>query len=766
MNLYHLPIAATVVKSIVPALLILLLVSTLPGCKKEPLKVAPTVTMTSVTNITSVSASTGGNVTADGGASVTSRGICWSATNKTPTTADGNVSNGSGLGSFTSSITGLSPGTAYFVNASATNSIGTSYSSTSTFTTLALAPTITTAELTNITSNTATSGGTIPNDGGSPVTARGVCWSTSQNPTIADSKTTDGTGTGNFTSNLTNLKTGTTYNVRAYATNNIGTTYGNQVTTYSKEENILFTVSPDNSNGVITTSSETIEFKINVSTSIPQQGMIYSLDLKRTDTNASVFKLDSTSVQSNMTIKVPGFNFANNFSLTISVSSKSTSTNRLSKVILVSNPLALFQGYKVQQFPQMEEPQYWRDCGVMWDVIANKFLINVNGQPGSFFFPQLIAGDFNKDGWIDVFDPGTGSYAGKVADNTQWLIWNPVSKTFDNKNLFNNKLKNFGGNQRRSISVDLNHDGYTDVVIFDPGDDVSANWREVVQPLRIVLSDGKGSYDLKEINPTDIIDYFHSGDIADIDGDGNYDIVCACNDRVYICWGISDFPYFSKAKIILDARNQNLPLWMQEASGGTFNATIGDINNDGKNDIVLGGSENYAQPNSSLNSYNFYITTKILINKGNRVFDSSSLIKLPAFDPNKLVSGYIPSDFRICDINNDGLQDILTTYSIGYDDWGIFAYIQKSPGQFVVDTSIIQYTTNTNRHAGQYGSSWKPWLIYYDFNKDGIKDISYIDPHNFWDTSLRRKSVFINRGNTFVEEDFYQYDTFCKGIKP
>ena len=716
------------------------------NCKKEPLKVAPTVTMTSVTNITSVSASTVGNVTADGGATVTARGICWSATNKTPTTADGNVISGSGLGSYSSSISGLTPGTTYYVNGYATNSIGTSYSSSSTFTTLALAPTITTTELSNISTTTATSGGTIPNDGGSPVTARGVCWSTNQNPTIADSKTTDGIGTGSFTSNLTNLKTGTTYYVRAYATNSIGTTYGNQVTSYSKEENILFTVSPDNSNGVITTSSEIIEFKIYVSSSIPQQGVIYSLDLKRTDTNASVFKLDSTSVQSNMTIKVPGFNLANNFSLTVSVTSKTTNTNKLSKVISVSNPLALFQGYKVQPFPKMEEPQYWRDCGVMFDVIANKYLINVNGQIGAFFLPQLITGDFNKDGWIDIFNPGTGSYSGKLADYTQWLIWNPVSKTFENKNLFNNKtLKSFGGNQRRSISVDLNHDGYTDVVIFDHGDDQPVGG-QVNQPLRILLSDGKGGYDLNEINPTGIIDYFHSGDIADIDGDGNFDIVCACGNRVYVCWGVPDYPYFTNNQmLVFDVNNKNSPLWMQEiGGGGTYNVTIGDINGDSKKDILLGTYENDTQ-------------TKILINKGNRIFDNTSVIKLPKF--NSVTNGYMVMDFRIMDVNNDGLNDILANYNINYSNWGFLFYIQTSPGVFVIDKTIVQYSIfNSNR------SIWKAWLVYHDFNNDGIKDFSYIDSGG--NPDLNRKSVFISKGNSFIEEDFYQYDAFCKSLNP
>lgn len=80
-----------------------------------------------------------------------------------------------------------------------------------------------------ITTTTATSGGNIASDGGTPVTARGVCWSTSPNPTIAGSKTADGTGTGVFTSNITGLVTGTTYYVRSYATNTTGTSYGNQL---------------------------------------------------------------------------------------------------------------------------------------------------------------------------------------------------------------------------------------------------------------------------------------------------------------------------------------------------------------------------------------------------------------------------------------------------------------------------------------------------------------------------------------------------------
>ena len=87
---------------------------------------------------------------------------------------------------------------------------------------------ITTKEVTNIKATTATCGGNVTFNGNAMVTARGICWSTKPNPTISDSKTTDGSGTGSYTSNLSNLAYQTTYYVRAYATNEKGTSYGEQ----------------------------------------------------------------------------------------------------------------------------------------------------------------------------------------------------------------------------------------------------------------------------------------------------------------------------------------------------------------------------------------------------------------------------------------------------------------------------------------------------------------------------------------------------------
>ena len=189
----------------------------------------PTVTTADVTDITQNTAVSGGNVTDDGGAAVTARGVCWSK-DPNPTIDNSFISNGNGTGSFTIEISGLTSATTYYIRAYATNSEGTSYGEQKSFTTLQYIqlPTVTTTIVTNVTSTTATSGGNVTDDGGATVTARGVCWSTSPDPTIDDNKTTDGNGTGAITSQLTNLTHSTTYYIRAYATNSEGTSYGEQ----------------------------------------------------------------------------------------------------------------------------------------------------------------------------------------------------------------------------------------------------------------------------------------------------------------------------------------------------------------------------------------------------------------------------------------------------------------------------------------------------------------------------------------------------------
>ncbi len=191
----------------------------------------PTVLLSSINNITTNSATSSSNITTDGRSGIISRGVCWS-TNVYPTIANSKTTDGVGTGAFNSNLNGLASNTTYYVRAYAINSIGTAYSDQMSFTTkpiLSLA-TISTNGISGVSATSAISGGNITSDGNSTVTVRGVCWNTSTSPTISLlTKTIDGTGTGNFSSNITGLIAGTTYYVRAYATNSIGTAYGNEL---------------------------------------------------------------------------------------------------------------------------------------------------------------------------------------------------------------------------------------------------------------------------------------------------------------------------------------------------------------------------------------------------------------------------------------------------------------------------------------------------------------------------------------------------------
>lgn len=95
---------------------------------------------------------------------------------------------------------------------------------------LFVSPDIITLDVTAISSSTAMGGGNIVSDGGSSITQRGICWSTATNPTLANKFTSDGTGEGIYKSSIQNLTPVTTYYVRAYATSNLGTTYGDELT--------------------------------------------------------------------------------------------------------------------------------------------------------------------------------------------------------------------------------------------------------------------------------------------------------------------------------------------------------------------------------------------------------------------------------------------------------------------------------------------------------------------------------------------------------
>jgi uncharacterized protein (TIGR02145 family) len=200
---------------------------TFTGCQKNI--DIPSLTTTPVSEITSTSGITGGNVTSSGGAEVIARGVCW-ATTHNPSIVSNKVPAGTGIGLFTSEITDLMANITYYIRAYATNSAGTAYGNEVSFTTNPLTQaTITTDTIINITIVSAQLYGTISNNGGATITEMGFCWDTKTNPSLASSHKSGGTDDDSLSAIIGGLLPATTYYVRSYATNSQGTSYGNEL---------------------------------------------------------------------------------------------------------------------------------------------------------------------------------------------------------------------------------------------------------------------------------------------------------------------------------------------------------------------------------------------------------------------------------------------------------------------------------------------------------------------------------------------------------
>lgn len=214
------------------------------GPEEEPIDPNVAITTTEVTDITENSAKSGGNITHDGGASITSRGVCY-GTEANPTINGTCTKDGNGTGAFVSTLTDLVPGTTYYVRAYATNVNGITYGNEVVFSVGAVLPVVTTKSVTDVTTTTAIINGNVGYDGGSVISEYGICYATTENPTVDNTKvvaTAD--ENGNYSVTLENLVSGTTYYARAFATNEVGTAYGEQLTFTPEEDPVIAIADP------------------------------------------------------------------------------------------------------------------------------------------------------------------------------------------------------------------------------------------------------------------------------------------------------------------------------------------------------------------------------------------------------------------------------------------------------------------------------------------------------------------------------------------
>jgi len=420
-------------------------------------------------------------------------------------------------------------------------------------------------------------------------------------------------------------------------------------------------------------------------------------------------------------------------------------------------------GYRVDQSKRNNKDYWLYGTGVQTDLIVQTFQVPLRGTSINAGWWYSVAGDFNNDGWVDVFT------AGACRDDKQFiglsfLLYNPSTKRFDDVNLINdgNKVLNYAG---KVIPHNLNDDNYIDLIVFTDDSETES--------IKLIISDGKGKYDVKPILQdvdrqilTTCCGYGkttkYGGDIDDIDGDGIGDMVVAADNFVFVYKGIKSFPYFTTEGLhlrfiendnIFDNVN-NLPV----VAGSVFNIVTKDVDNDKDNDIlflnvekIINGEPKYGQ--------------KILINSGNGKFKKEDVITLPFYGRD--------SHQNIDYVIEEQTGNIIASTGFGINGkssyWNIFVY-EKINGTYVINKNKFVFTKNTKDLDGG-----KPKLLYFDYNKDGVKDIGYIDcswgsEGKVYNSSKKDgnisafKTVFIKKGNQYVEEDFYQYDLFAKDI--
>ena len=565
-----------------------------------------------------------------------------------------------------------------------------------------------------------------------------------------------------------------------------------------QEEAIKFTTNLDTGTYNV---ADTLPLVISVSSKLPSAGLLYSILVNWTDSSKQIFKLDTSLTVSSLSLNIPGLKKIGSYSLSVTVTSKSSSTNTLNKSIpIVNNPLGRFMGYKVAANARQLGADYWtRGTGVMSDLIVQTFQ-PTNFYPNSFGyqnnainagFAQATCGDFNNDGFIDVFTPGAAPSL-----NFSFLIWNSASKIFEPKNLFNDKSFSKIMATSQVIPIYLNDDNYVDLVVIGDGEtpNTSPPWPN--DPVMLILSDGKGGYDYKKIE-TNESDIFNGGitpnkfggDIADLNNDGIVDLFLACGPYTYIYWGVKGFPFFKKdgnaafASQIKDIGVLNNNSFGEKCytCGNASSGLIFDLNNDKQNDILYMGNEGdvLVLPTKNDTSYN-----KVLISQGGGRFNSKSPVYLPMNNLKKISENL---DYVVDDLNGDGLKDIITSSHEQFDfsklvnnnkpifASGFYVYIQQKDGTFKIDNTYFQYASN---YITRTNNPWgKKALQYYDYDGDGRKDISYIDASNgdefgAFNVSTMSgsrstvKTVFIRQGNQFVEKDYYLFDPYAKSILP
>ena len=469
-----------------------------------------------------------------------------------------------------------------------------------------------------------------------------------------------------------------------------------------KEESIKFTTNLDS---ITYSIADSISLVLSVSSKIPSNGLIYTVNSTWVDSNKLVFKIDTISSQSSLSLNIPSIIKAGTYNLSISVTSKSTSSNSSNKNFII------FKRYSNSNYEKhsiLNQKTGWfqtnkKFVGNFWidsSLAVRNLFVSSNGQiqfgdyiPNlpSFFSnrPTMFYTDLNGDGRLDVFNNYWAAPFGKDIPG-YYATWEYEKNGYKNPQVIQGLTA-----VRKFIFNDYFNNGKTGILMASSGSDAPPFPGDYVQ---IVNFNNDLSMSLLNIN--DVKGYYHTGASADIDNDGDVDILMYSGGSqtvksgpVYFeNLGNGNFKYVSDLITGLGYSMYN--------KNNYYTIELFDVNMDGFTDIILGGS-----PGNSLDS-------KILWGSSTHKFSTTNATILPS----KINSGSSIMDISFIDYDKDGDLDILMLSEIEYKGFGIELF-ENQTGKF---TNV---TSNRIDIFNKPNTLWVSWTRIIDVDNDGDLDL-------------------------------------------
>ena len=447
--------------------------------------------------------------------------------------------------------------------------------------------------------------------------------------------------------------------------------------------------------------ADTLPLVITVSSKLPSAGILYSILVNWTDSSKQIFKLDTSLTVSSLSLNIPGLKKLGSYSLSVTVTSKSTSTNTLNKSIPVVNKPTYQTNYK----NYLQTSYELQKSNINIDLAA---LRKDNGQKSG----QILAIaylDINGDGFDDIFIDAVSGTNSTERSFGEIYIFNKLNGAYQLDNSFFNtgQIPSLI-HPRKALVGDYNNDGKPDIFITGHGWDQNPFPGEYDQ---LLLSEN-GKYKLVEFK--DKIGFYHGACSGDIDKDGDLDIFVLAGPNSYflINDGKGNFTYSTK-EIDLNKLAQQ------------YHCELYDIDKDGFLDLILGGHEFNVQDLTFVDKTKIEGSVRIYWGNNSGTYDFNSITNIPM-----VVNWGVITDLDFVDLDNDNKFELAVTRTGGangnnqidyfYQGWNI--QIIKIENRKVTDITTSAIEKNTSLLGYSQQNPWILWMRFEDYDNNSKID--------------------------------------------